>query len=255
MELNGRQISSTAAWWQAWPALMVNVAINIHTPNTQILPCPSPLIHILPAAQPPSGVHILLDYTGNARGDVKAPPVSSVQKTVAPTWNKNIFSAMQLMADYQQTEQALPDLGGFHGMPTCDLAQELTSWLSIQTKQLSKHPVNVTGFFFTIKWGTDKSDVLPFQQTSWHIAFVLRLTRIPATTEATVFLLSLQSIHSHSGHRKLSRKPAISQVQDVSFTCVIYIRFSWIFQVLNKKKGRGERETKRSVYYLFTYLV
>lgn len=35
------------------------------------------------------------------------------------------------------------------------------------------------------------------------------LTRTPATTEATAFLRSPQSMHSHSGQRKLSRKPAM----------------------------------------------
>lgn len=35
------------------------------------------------------------------------------------------------------------------------------------------------------------------------------LTRTPAITEATAFLRSPQSMHSHSGQRKLSRKPAM----------------------------------------------
>lgn len=36
------------------------------------------------------------------------------------------------------------------------------------------------------------------------------LTSTPATMEATVFLRSPQSMHSHSGQRKLSRKPAMA---------------------------------------------
>lgn len=38
------------------------------------------------------------------------------------------------------------------------------------------------------------------------------LTRTPATTEATAFLRSPQSMHSHSGQRKLSRKPAMGSL-------------------------------------------
>lgn len=52
-----------------------------------------------------------------------------------------------------------------------------------------------------------------------------KLTNTPATIEAMAFLRSLQSIHSHSGHRKLSRNPAISSKIRLPF---LFCTYTWI---------------------------
>lgn len=72
------------------------------------------------------------------------------------------------------------------------------------------------------------------------IRILSKLTNTPATIEAIVFLLSLQSIHSHSGQRKLSRNPAISSNIRLLF---LFCTYTFIFP-LTVLSSRPETQPK-----------